>query len=106
MILGAIRRETSYDPADILAGLNNVLIAQGQLGFTTACCIRISLQGEFTFANAGHISPYVSGHEVLSPPSLPLGIAADQSYQLIRGTLKSGERIVLLSDGVPEARSS
>jgi hypothetical protein len=106
MILGAIRRETSHDPADILAGLNNVLIAQGQLGFTTACCIRISLQGEFAVANAGHISPYVAGHEVLSPPALPLGIAADQSYQLIRGMLKSGERIVLLSDGVPEARSS
>ena len=59
MILGALRRETSHDP-DILYGLNNALIAKGQLGFTTACCIRVSLSGEFTLANAGHsllISP-------------------------------------------------
>jgi serine phosphatase RsbU (regulator of sigma subunit) len=44
MILGALRRETSHDPGDILFGLNNALIAQGQLGFTTACCIRIALR--------------------------------------------------------------
>ena len=105
MILGALRRETSYDPADILAALNNVLIAQGQLGFTTACCIRISLDGHFTFASAGHIAPYISGREIECPSSLPLGIAKDQSYELIRGTLQPDERLVLLSDGVPEARS-
>ena len=106
MILGAIRRERSYDPADVLAGLNNVLITQGQLGFTTACCVRISLDGSFTLANAGHIAPYVSGHEIATPPSLPLGIADNQSYELVRGTLDPDEPIVLLSDGVLEARSS
>jgi hypothetical protein len=105
MILGALRRETSHNPADILASLNNVLIAQGQLGFTTACCVRISLDGNFTFANAGHIAPYISGREIHSPSSLPLGIAKDQSYELIHGTLRPDERLVLLSDGVPEARS-
>lgn len=105
MILGAIRRESSHDPADILAGLNNVLIAQGQLGFTTACCIRISLDGSFTLANAGHIAPYVSGRELDTPPSLPLGIAENQSYELVYGRLNDDERIMLLSDGVPEARS-
>ena len=105
MILGAIRRESSHDPADILAGLNNVLIAQGQLGFTTACCIRISLDGTFTLANAGHIAPYISGREIASPPSLPLGIAENQSYERVQGTLNHEERIVLLSDGIPEARS-
>ena len=105
MILGALRRETSHNPGEILAGLNNVLIAQGQLGFTTACCIRISLNGEFTFANAGHIAPYLAGAEIPSPPSLPLGIAADQSYPSVKGVLQPGERMVMLSDGVPEARS-
>jgi len=105
MILGAIRRETSHDPAEILAGLNSVLISQGQLGFTTACCIRIALDGTFSLANAGHIAPYISGAEISSPPSLPLGIAENQSYQIVRGRLNREERIVLLSDGVPEARS-
>jgi hypothetical protein len=106
MILGALRRETSHDPGEILFGLNNALIAQGQLGFTTACCIRISLSGEYTLANAGHIAPYISGREVDTPPSLPLGLVAEQNYEPIHGCLTRGESLVLLSDGVPEARSA
>jgi hypothetical protein len=105
MILGALRRETSHDPSEILFGLNNALIAQGQLGFTTACCIRISLSGEYTLSNAGHIAPYLSGRELETPSALPLGLVRDQTYDLTRGQLSSGERLVLLSDGVPEARS-
>ena len=105
MILGALRRETSFDPGDILSGLNNALIAQGQLGFTTACCIRISLSGEFALANAGHIAPYVSGREIATIPALPLGLIADQTYELVHGRLADTERLVLLSDGIPEARS-
>jgi serine phosphatase RsbU (regulator of sigma subunit) len=105
MILGALRRETSYDPCDILAGLNNVLIAQGQLGFTTACCVRIALSGEYTIANAGHISPFLSGQELSTPPALPLGLVPDQVYTSVGGKLLPSERLVLLSDGVLEARA-
>ena len=105
MILGALRRETSHDPGEVLASLNNALIAEGQLGFTTACCIRIALTGEYSLANAGHIAPYISGREIETPPALPLGLVADQAYELGHGRLPAGERIVLMSDGVPEARS-
>ncbi|HEX3471780.1 MAG TPA: GAF domain-containing SpoIIE family protein phosphatase [Silvibacterium sp.] len=105
MILGALRRETSHDPGDILSSLNNVLIAQGQLGFTTACCVRIALSGEYTLANAGHVSPYLSGRELRTPPALPLGLIPDQVYGLVRGKLAPSERLVLLSDGVLEARA-
>lgn len=105
MILGILRRETSTDPAEILFNLNNALVAQGQLGFTTACSVRISSTRDFVFANAGHIAPYISGTELNSAPALPLGIMPDQVYQLVRGTLNAHDRIVLLSDGVPEARS-
>jgi serine phosphatase RsbU (regulator of sigma subunit) len=106
MILGALRRETSHDPGEILFGLNNALIAQGQLGFTTACCIRVALSGDYTLANAGHIAPYLSGREIDTPPALPLGLVPEQNYELVHGRLVSGERLVLLSDGVPEARSA
>jgi GAF domain-containing protein len=105
MILGVLRRETSHDPSDILSGLNNALIVEGQLGFTTACCIRISLSGDYTLANAGHIAPYLSGQELATPPALPLGLIPDQTYELVHGRLGAAERLVLLSDGVPEARS-
>ena len=86
MILGALRRETSHEPGDILAALNNVLIAQGQLGFTTACCVRIALSGEYTLANAGHVSPYLSGRELSTPPALPLGLVPDQVYASVQGS--------------------
>jgi GAF domain-containing protein len=105
MILGALRRETSHDPGEILSGLNNVLIAQGQLGFTTACCVLIAPSGEYGLANAGHIAPYLAGREIATPPALPLGLVPDQTYELVQGRLAPGEQLVLLSDGVPEARS-
>ena len=105
MILGVLRRETSDDPAEILFNLNNALVAQGQLGFTTACSMRISSTGDFIFANAGHIAPYLSGMEMNSHSALPLGIVPDQIYQPVKGALRPQDRIVLLSDGVPEARS-
>jgi len=105
MILGALRRETSSDPSDILAGLNNVLIAQGQLGFTTACCVRIALSGDYKLANAGHVSPYLSGCEVSTLPALPLGLVPDQTYDSVEGNLSPSACLVLLSDGVLEARA-
>jgi serine phosphatase RsbU (regulator of sigma subunit) len=105
MILGVLCSEDSSDPGEILFGLNNALIAQGQLGFTTACCVRISLSGEYVVANAGHIAPYLSGREFDTPPTLPLGLVRDQIYELKYGRLAPGQRLVLLSDGVPEARS-
>ena len=105
MILGVLHHQSSHDPGEILYGLNNALMMQGQLGFTTACCIRVSVTGEYTLANAGHIAPYLSGRELETPPALPLGLVPQQSYELVHGRLTSGERLVLLSDGVPEARS-
>jgi Stage II sporulation protein E (SpoIIE)/GAF domain len=105
MILGALRRERSDDPSTILSALNNTLINSGDFGFTTMCCVRISLSGEFALANGGHIAPYVSGREIQTPDALPLGIIPDQVYETVSGRLGIGERLVLMSDGIPEARS-
>lgn len=105
MILGALNRETSCEPDEILSALNNALIAQGELGFTTACCLRIFPSGEYILANAGHIPPFVSGVEIETEPSLPLGMVPDQTYSSQKATLRPNERMVLVSDGVPEARS-
>lgn len=105
MILGALRRELTHDPGTILAALNNALISRESIGFTTACCIRISLSGEYTLANAGHIAPYLSGCEISAPNALPLGLLPDQTYELVSGTLGVEDRLVLMSDGIPEARS-
>jgi hypothetical protein len=106
MILGVLRREDSFDPAHILHNLNEALFARGELGFTTSCCVRIEQDGRYTLANAGHIAPYIDGREVETPPALPLGVAPDQYYAPVSGSLAVNQRLVLLSDGVVEARSA
>ena len=110
MILGVLRRESSRNPAKILANLNEALLTQGDTGFTTACCIRLELAGNFTIANAGHISPYVTGRQISQElpgsPALPLGLVSGQAYDLLEGELTTGQRLILMSDGVPEARST
>ena len=104
MILGMLRREDSREPATILSHLNEALHAQGKVGFTTACCILLQPNGSFCVANAGHISPYVNGAEIESSPGLPLGLVAEQEYEESTGQLADGHRMVLMSDGVVEAR--
>ena len=117
MILGVLRRESSREPAHILTALNEILVAQGDTGFTTACCLRLERSGHFRVANAGHINPYLTqaqqpstpqqpSIEFLTPASLPLGIAPNQDYETLSGKLHTTQTLVLLSDGVPEARST
>jgi Stage II sporulation protein E (SpoIIE) len=110
MILGVLRREPSREPAEVLRGLNAALLPQGgtsqpKLEFTTACCVHIEHSGRYRLANAGHIPPFVDGVEIRTPPALPLGLAADQDYVEVCGLLAAGKRLVLMSDGVVEARS-
>ncbi len=106
MILGVLRREDSREPASIMSQLNEALLTQGEMGFTTACCVRLERTGAYSLVNAGHISPYVSGVEIVAPPALPLGLAPDQFYDAVTGSLQPGENLVLLSDGVVEARAA
>jgi sigma-B regulation protein RsbU (phosphoserine phosphatase) len=106
MILGVLRREQHRSPAEILQGLNEALLLHGDSGFTTACCVRLERCGNYTIANAGHLSPYVAGVEIETAPSLPLGIAESADYAEVSGELAAGVKMVLLSDGVVEARSA
>ncbi len=105
MILGILRRETSRNPAQVLHSLNQALLAQTEMGFTTACCIHLQPSGRYTFANAGHIAPYLGGLEIEAPPALPLGLDSGQAYDVLEGHILPAQTLVLLSDGVPEARN-
>jgi serine phosphatase RsbU (regulator of sigma subunit) len=55
-------------------------------------------------ANAGHLPPYLNSQEVAIPGGLPLGVLPEVSYDECRLYLHPGDRILLLSDGVVEAR--
>jgi serine phosphatase RsbU (regulator of sigma subunit) len=70
-----------------------------------------SASGEVEFANAGLPDPYLlrseGGPETISVPGtrLPLGVRREVAYETVRLRLAPGDRFLLLTDGLPEARS-
>ncbi len=105
--VGAIRAmaDDDIEPAHLLSKLNHVLLRTESTGFVTCLCMLLNDSGEVTIANAGHLSPYLDGQEVLLPPGLPLGITSDTAYEQCAFVLSHSARLTLLSDGVVEARS-
>jgi phosphoserine phosphatase RsbU/P len=73
--------------------------------FATCCCALIRRDGSVRIANAGHLSPYCDGKELETPGGLPLGLVPGVEYAEVRLSVKPGQRMVFLSDGVVEARS-
>jgi sigma-B regulation protein RsbU (phosphoserine phosphatase) len=105
VIVGASQNRKSSQPSALLRELNTVLLGRSEGGFTTCCCALFDGDGALTIANAGHLAPYRNGHEMETPPALPLGIDADAHWPDIRMHLDSGDRILWFSDGVLEARN-
>ena len=104
MVMGALRRATERSPALILEFLNRVLV--GSESFTTCQAAWFGPNGELVIANAGHLPPYLNSQEVNLPGGLPLGVLAENSYEEVRLYLHPGDRILLMSDGVVEARQN
>jgi hypothetical protein len=102
MLMGAMRRTPERSPAKILESLNRVLV--GSESFTTCQAVWFGPDGDVALANAGHLPPYLNSQEIAIPGGLPLGVLADVSYDEIRLFLHPGDRILLMSDGVVEAR--
>jgi hypothetical protein len=104
MLMGALRRTTEHSPAKILEGLNRVLV--GTEGFTTCQAVWFGANGELVLASAGHPPPYLNSQEIDLPGGLPLGVLPDVQYEEVRLYLHPGDRLLMLSDGVVEARKS
>ncbi|MGA9584811.1 MAG: PP2C family protein-serine/threonine phosphatase [Terracidiphilus sp.] len=102
MLMGALRRTSERSPARILESLNRVLI--GSDSFTTCQVAWFGPDGEVVVANAGHLPPYLNTQEVRLPGGLPLGVVNDVTYEEVRLYLHPGDRLLMMSDGVVEAR--
>ncbi len=102
MLMGALRRTTERSPARILESLNRVLI--GSDSFTTCQVAWFGPDGEVVVANAGHLPPYLNTQEVRLPGGLPLGVVSEVTYDEVRLYLHPGDRLLMMSDGVVEAR--
>lgn len=90
-------------PAELLTRLNTALLGGSQGGFITCLCGRLWPNGRLTLANAGHLLPYRNGEEVPLEGDLPLGIAPNLEYTETSIELHSGDKLMMLTDGVVEA---
>lgn len=104
LIVGAIRAaaEASFDPKEILEGLNRRLCGRGH-SFATCLALRILRDGSARLVNAGHLPPYVNGRELPMEGSLPLGMMASAEFPVLELQLNVGDHLVLISDGIVEA---
>lgn len=102
MLMGALRRVPETRPSKILESLNRVVA--GSESLTTCQALWFGPEGELIMANAGHLPPYLNSQEIFLPGGLPLGALAETTYDEVRLYLHPGDRLLLLSDGVVEAR--
>jgi serine phosphatase RsbU (regulator of sigma subunit) len=83
----------------------------GQEDFVTGLVARLDLRaGSMRLVNAGHVAPYLArGHDVRAvelPVDLPLGLFADSPYRSTELTLRAGDRLVLVTDGMVERNAA
>jgi len=104
MLMGALRRTPEKSPAKILESLNRVLV--GSESLTTCEAVWFGPDGEIVIASAGHLPPYLNSQEIVLPGGLPLGAIPEIRYDEVSLYLHPGDRLLLLSDGVVEARRS
>ena len=74
--------------------------------FVTAALLDIEHDGRFSLVLCGHPAPLMTHegtwHLVEAPPTVPLGLGA--APDAVKGVLEPGDRMVLFTDGLLEAR--
>ena len=107
LIVGAIRTtvETSHEPHVVLESLNRRLCGRGQ-SYATCVAMHIAADGKTTIANAGHLTPYLNGKELAMTGNLPLGLNASITFDQITLQLKQKDRLLVITDGVIEAKNA
>jgi phosphoserine phosphatase RsbU/P len=77
--------------------------------YATLVIAHLQRDGELEYVNCGHVPPLlVCNGEVIRPEhgNLPVGLMAEASYESDRFQLHSGDRLVLVTDGVTEAENA
>jgi len=107
MIVGILRAEAGKtSPSEMLSALNRALAGRMGGGFATGMIFRVDKDGTITFANAGHLPPYLNGQEFPLDASLPLGLIAYSDYTEIKLQLQPGDQLAVYTDGVLEATNA
>jgi transposase len=91
-------------PSNVLRRLNEHLLSRISGGFVSCLCVRLKTDGSLAIANAGHLAPYINAVELNTDTGLPLGITSEVEYKETNHLLAPADVLVLISDGVVEAR--
>jgi hypothetical protein len=107
MIVGTIRTivETSFEPQFVLEALNRRLCNHRNNAVATCVALHISSDGKTNIANAGHLAPYLNGKELAMTGNLPLGLSEFVRFEQISVGLKPRDRLLVITDGVIEAKN-
>ncbi len=98
-------------PQDVCASVNRLLCGQMIAGrFVTMVYLYLdAANGSLTYANAGHNPPLLARPngtiETLSASGTVLGVFPDATYERARTSLRSGDRLLLYTDGITESRN-
>src|SRR5579864_4154913 len=95
---------------DIVAAVNR-FFTQKHLGekYATMILARLRRDGDLEYVNCGHVQPLlVCAGEVMRPPhgNVPVGLLPDATFESARCQMKSGDRFILVTDGVTEAENA
>jgi serine phosphatase RsbU (regulator of sigma subunit) len=105
LIVGAIRTAASFttDPEKIIGLLNERMCGRG---LATCLALRIERDGSAVLANAGHLPPYLNGHELAMEGALPLGTISGIGFPILRFMLSEDDKLMLMTDGIAEAQDA
>lgn len=105
--------ESKMEPSDFLDKVNQELCRDNDsMMFVTLFCGIIDLRtGLFKYSNAGHEPPLIVRHGgepdwLALPDGLMLGAIEDSKYRTRETHLRSGDKLVLYTDGVTESPDS
>lgn len=77
--------------------------------YATVLIARLRRDGELEYVNCGHVPPLlVCNGEVIRPPhgNVPVGLLADATFESATCQMKSGDRFLIVTDGVTEAENA
>jgi sigma-B regulation protein RsbU (phosphoserine phosphatase) len=96
--------------SDVVTAVNRFFTEKmGGEKYATVLLVRLRRDGDLEYVNCGHVQPLlVCGGEVIRPPhgNVPVGLLADATFESARCQMKSGDRFILVTDGVTEAENA
>lgn len=113
MLKGALAAQAqhAFDPPQVLSGLNRSLCGRFKHHFVTAAYVFVDIEkNSISYAGAAHPPLLLwrasagSASEVLEN-GLLLGVLPDEAYSVVELPVEPGDKAVLYTDGVLEARS-